>query len=63
MREINVSFQDLNKEYDFEVETDLLIEKPIGWSSACLYPTIDYYLNCNYTDVESRNKLQKPTGL
>lgn len=59
MRENNMSFVDLNKEYDFEVVNDLLIEKPIGWSSACLYPTIDYYLNCNCTDMEESNIIQK----
>lgn len=63
MRENNVSFVDLNKEYDFEVVNDLLIEKPIGWSSACLYPTIDYYLNCNYTDIEEGNIVQKTTQI
>lgn len=59
MRENNVSFVDLNKEYDFEVVNELLIEKPIGWSSACLCPTIDYYLNCNYTDIEESNTVHK----
>lgn len=56
-----MSFVHLNREYDFEVVNDLLIEKPIGWSSACLYPTIDYYLNCNCADIEEGNIVQETT--
>ena len=32
-------------------EIEFLFERPIGWSSACLDSTINYYMNCNYQDT------------
>ena len=32
-------------------DVEFLFERPIGWSSACLDSTINYYLNCNYQDI------------
>ena len=40
---------------------DLTLERPIGWSSACLDSTIDYYLNCNINDLsEEKEEEQNP---
>ena len=36
---------------DTEKNIEFLSERPIGWSSACLDSTIDYYLNYNSQDV------------
>ncbi len=36
---------------DFDVE--FLFERPVGWSSACLDSTIDYYLDCTNIDLET----------
>lgn len=44
--------QFLNNQYNLDNEHELILERPIGWSSACLDSTIDYYLNCNYADLE-----------
>ena len=41
-----------NNQYDRENDTDLLFERPVGWSSACLDSTIDYYLNYNYNNLQ-----------
>lgn len=59
MKEQNISFIDLSKEYDFEVANELLVEKPVGWSSACLYPTIDYYLNHSCINVEKQDFIEE----
>lgn len=40
-----------NSEYDVE----FMLERPIGWSSACLDSTIDYYLS--FSDDNSSLKL------
>ena len=41
-----------NNKYDLDSDIEFLFERPVGWSSACLDSTIDYYLNCNYDDLE-----------
>lgn len=32
---------------------EFLLERPIGWSSACLDSTISYYLSCNNDSIHS----------
>lgn len=44
--------QFLNSQYNLDNDNELMLEKPIGWSSACLDSTTNYYLNCNYTDLQ-----------
>ena len=47
----------LNNEYDLSnSNSELLIEKTIGWSSACLDSTIDYYMDCNSTNENMNNQ-------
>jgi len=40
---------------------EFLFERPIGWSSACLDSTINYYLNYNDQDtsLESNVEIEK----
>ena len=40
-----------NIQNNIDSDVEFLFERPIGWSSACLDSTINYYLNCNYQDV------------
>ena len=40
-----------NTQNNFDNDVEFLFERPIGWSSACLDSTINYYLNCNYHDI------------
>nr|AYR05899.1 hypothetical protein [Lithothamnion sp.] len=47
-----INMQYLSNQYNLDSEHELMLERPIGWSSACLDSTIDYYLNCNYTDLQ-----------
>nr|YP_010471144.1 hypothetical protein N4M48_pgp048 [Synarthrophyton patena]UVF62973.1 hypothetical protein [Synarthrophyton patena] len=46
-----LSYQD-----NLDNSNELLLERPIGWSSACLDSTIDYYLNCNFTDLSEEKE-------
>lgn len=47
----------LNNEYSLSnSNSELLIEKTIGWSSACLDSTIDYYIDCNSIDENINNQ-------
>jgi hypothetical protein len=39
---------------DYDVE--FLLERPIGWSSACFDSTINYYLNYNASYSEFSNE-------
>ena len=41
--------ENIHNHIDSDVE--FLFERPIGWSSACLDSTINYYLDCNYQDI------------
>lgn len=43
-------------------EIEFLFERPIGWSSACLDSTINYYMNCNYQDtyIEEIPDIEQP---
>lgn len=44
----------INKnQYDLEYDVEFLLERPIGWSSACFDSTINYYLDCNNANIES----------
>jgi hypothetical protein len=43
--------QSLINHNNLDNTNDLILERPIGWSSACLDSTIDYYLDCNYSDL------------
>nr|AOM64539.1 hypothetical protein Riqu_060 [Riquetophycus sp.] len=37
---------------DYEVEiNELSSETPVGWSSICLDQTINYYIDCNSTNI------------
>ena len=40
-----------NVQNNSEHDVEFLFERPIGWSSACLDSTIDYYLDCNSQDT------------
>nr|AYR06302.1 hypothetical protein [Renouxia sp.] len=50
--------QFLNNEYNSDSINELLVEKPIGWSSACLDSTIDYYLEHYSISLEENNHLE-----
>lgn len=39
-----------NNQYNIDTDIEFLFERPVGWSSACLDSTIDYYLNSNLND-------------
>ena len=39
-----------NIQNNIDNNVEFLLERPIGWSSACLDSTIDYYLDCNHQD-------------
>ena len=40
-----------------EYNVEFLLERPVGWSSACLDSTINYYLNCNSDNIcEAKEK-------
>nr|YP_009243885.1 hypothetical protein Sdur_072 [Sporolithon durum]AMK96127.1 hypothetical protein Sdur_072 [Sporolithon durum] len=54
-----IVMQLLNNEYNLG-NNELLIEKTIGWSSACLDSTIDYYIDCNSTDEKIDNHEENP---
>lgn len=36
-----------NKQSDIDNNVEFSFERPVGWSSACLDSTINYYLHCN----------------
>lgn len=40
---------------------EFLFERPVGWSSACLDSTINYYLDCNCQEIysEDRDELEQ----
>jgi hypothetical protein len=40
-------------QYRLDFDVEFLFERPVGWSSACLDSTIDYYLDCTSTDLET----------
>nr|AYR06503.1 hypothetical protein [Rhodogorgon sp.] len=56
MGELNMQF--LNNEYQLDNINELLVEKPIGWSSACLDSTIDYYLEYYSANLEKDEQLK-----
>lgn len=39
-----------------DCNVEFLLERPIGWSSACFDSTINYYLSCNESYTELGNK-------
>lgn len=39
--------------YNLDHDVEFLLERPIGWSSACLDSTIDYYLSYTENSIES----------
>lgn len=43
--------QFLSNDSNLDNNNELMSERPIGWSSACLDSTIDFYLNCNFTEL------------
>lgn len=43
--------QFLSNDSNLDNSNELMSERPIGWSSACLDSTIDFYLNCNFTEL------------
>lgn len=49
-----------NNNYNIDSDIEFLFERPVGWSSACLDSTIDYYLNCNSneSDLEEDNEIK-----
>ena len=42
--------------YDSDHDIEFLFERPIGWSSACLDSTIDYYVSYAENSIESTVK-------
>ena len=40
-----------NMQNNLENDVEFLFERPIGWSSACLDSTINYYLDCSNQDI------------
>lgn len=50
--------QFLNNEYHSDSINELLVEKPIGWSSACLDSTIDYYLEHYSVSLEESSQTE-----
>lgn len=43
--------------YNSDNRIEFLSQRPIGWSSVCLDSTIDYYLNCNYSELQEGEDL------
>ncbi len=39
-------------QYISEHDVEFIFERPVGWSSACLDSTINYYLSCDHDDTE-----------
>nr|YP_007878291.1 conserved hypothetical plastid protein [Calliarthron tuberculosum]AGA63902.1 conserved hypothetical plastid protein [Calliarthron tuberculosum] len=48
-----------NNNYYLDQDVEFLLERPIGWSSACLDSTIDYYLNCNQNNLLENEDSEK----
>lgn len=46
-----------NTQDNLENDVEFLFERPIGWSSACLDSTIDYYLHCSSEDLYSESNI------
>ena len=42
-----------NPQDTIDSNVEFAFERPVGWSSACLDSTIDYYLHCNDQDLFS----------
>lgn len=40
-------------QYNSDSDVEFLLERPVGWSSACLDSTINYYLSCNHSSLDS----------
>ena len=40
-----------NQQNNLNNEVEFAFERPVGWSSACLDSTINYYLHCNDQDL------------
>ena len=40
-----------NMQNEIENDVEFLFERPIGWSSACLDSTINYYRDCGNQDI------------
>jgi hypothetical protein len=40
-----------NMQNNLENDVEFLFERPVGWSSACLDSTINYYLDCRNQDL------------
>ena len=47
-----------NHKYSMDNDVEFLFERPVGWSSACLDSTINYYLNCNHNDIELEEDIE-----
>ena len=46
-----------NTEENVSNSVEFLFERPVGWSSACLDSTINYYLHCNDQNLYFENDL------
>ena len=40
-----------NMQNNIENDVEFLFERPVGWSSACLDSTINYYRDCNNQEI------------
>lgn len=48
-----------NIQNNLESDVEFFLERPIGWSSACLDSTINYYLNCNFQEISLEDNIEK----
>jgi len=47
-------------QYKSDHDVEFLLERPVGWSSACFDSTIDYYLSCANADLETKENDKSP---
>ena len=46
-----------NIQNNTDSDVEFLLERPVGWSSACLDSTIEYYLSCNNQEIYSEESI------
>lgn len=47
-----------NEQHTVDNDIEFLFERPVGWSSACLDSTINYYLNHNSNDITLEKNIE-----
>lgn len=48
-----------NIQYSIDNDVEFLFERPVGWSSACLDSTINYYLSCKHDDTYLEEEVEQ----